>query len=293
MIEDTSVIIEIKRVTKLQHQNKEAANKFALQGKVSIGSYFETGTSKTATGLSRSEINLLLPLLIDFDVQDRDFKKEVTKYFDSMFTQIPSTGRELETGLMDNSLTLGAKLKEGGVNLPLEVEDYVAYRHCLGFPFLAKSLKEAKGDPRKTLYILDRKKESLESTSKRELQDTSFAKYLAIKDDSKMVSQVLSALGVSTRDLITGKALDEVSLLKDASMKRPKAFIQAADNKDLKLIYTINSMVNLKIVIKEGTRYIFEGSQLAVSMKDFIEYMRDSKNSKTVAVLKARLEELS
>ena len=46
------------------------------------------------------------------------------------------------------------------------------------------------------------------------------------------------------------------------------------------------------IIKKEGNRYIFDAVQVGATEKDFIEYLKDDNNNETVAIIKARFQEL-
>jgi len=293
----SSTIIEIKRRSNLAHQDAKVLELYQSKAKVSIGSYFMRDSKKTATGLSFEEIDFLMPYLIDNSSSDREFRKEVTAYFDAIDTKIPAEGLKLEIGLKDNSKPLGVNLagKDEPVklNTPLNIEDYVVYKHAIGHPIVATSFEDAQGNYHKTLYVVDKKKQQDKADSSRKIADKALALYLANSEDTPKMKQVLIYLGITLRDIKTGQAKDVNTEFKKASINSPVGFIKALEDEDLTYIAYINSFVAKKVLRREGNRFIFENENLGNSEKDFVEYLKESKNEGTFEILKARLKELS
>lgn len=276
-----SIQVVIKRVNSINHSNTKAAEEYSKSASVSIGSYFNK--SKTGTGLDTTETDLLMPILIDYESTDRQFRKHVTKYFDSINTKIPYDGLTLEIGLKeDNQKPVSSS------NMPIDVEDYVKYHHAKGHPFMASSEEEARGTHSKQYYIEDSKELKKKRSEEIKLKDEAIAKYLEIKSDSKLQSQVLIALGIELKDK-EGNPIDKLDVLRSKSEEDPSTFLEIANNPNLKYIAFINDLVTYKVVRKEGNRYLFEGSQLGASQVDFIEYLKDEANSDTLTILKAKL----
>jgi hypothetical protein len=294
----SSKIVEIHKYNNLAHENTKGAKDFMEQAKVSIGSYYHSvggkATKKTATGLSFEEIDLLMPLIIDYDESDREFRKEVTRYFDAIDNKVPLT---LEVGLKDNSKELGIDLNEGvkgakpKLNLPLNVEDYIVFNHAKGHPHVALSEDEAIGNYFKSMYIVDDSKIEEELLQDIDISDKALALYIQNKDKKDIVLQALSYLGVSLVEPITGKKLSPEAAFKAQATKNPKNFIKCIQDEDLPYVAKINSYVKRKIVRREGNRYIFENKVLGASTKDFVEWLKDKSNSETIIILKARLDD--
>lgn len=285
--------ITIHRKAPFHHQaNKEMVDWFK-DAKRSIGSYFEKGSSRTATGLSPAEIDILLPYVIDEESTDRDFRKAVTKYFDAISTNIPHEGKKLEIGLkVDNNKPIIFK-NEGGkevYNLPIDIEHYIRYRHITNHPLVAKNKEDGKSNKLYEYYIEDVEVQDLSSEKFLKDRDEALALYLGISKDEAMVDRILATLGINYREL---KGFQKISKLKSLAENKTtiSRFMEAVKNPNLKYEKFVYDLVTNKIVRKEGNRYLFENEQVGATKEDFILYLKDEANSETKLTLKARLDE--
>jgi len=169
--------VKIKAILK---GGAKAINDFGYEPKMAIGSYFKKDGIKVAKGLNDSEIRTLMPAIIDLMPEDRDFFKEVEKFFIELTLKIPvPNGLELEVG---QEYEVGQPLsvmvdKKNISNMPLNTEHYIWYRFIKEHPLVASSFKEASQDPMKKFYIEDSQWLEKQAIDKVALEKHALSKY--------------------------------------------------------------------------------------------------------------------
>jgi len=271
-------------------QGKEIDDFFAMSKKA-IGSYWESTSSKrVATGLSFKEEGILLPKLLDVDERDREFRKKVTEFYVDIETQVPhGTGRNLEIGLEESN-----KDDVSEKNLPINLMDYLRYRHLIGHPHVAKTKEEADGNALVQFYIFD-KSEVVKKNSKRaDEKDAAIQIYLEIKPDGEKVDMMLTLLGVDPRQF-TGRDAEDLKLeaLRKHSETKPDTFISIYNEGDLKNRYWIRTMVNTGVLKTIGTKYLDKETDRLIgnTLEETLYYFNDESNSDVIVSLKSRAQE--
>lgn len=264
---------------------------FFAMSKQSIGSFYDGKTSsKVGSGLTIAEEKLLMPEVVDVEPSDKDFRKRVTEFFADITTQVPhGTGVKLEIGLsMDNDKPLSEN------NMPIEVTDYIRYRHALKHPWVAASKEEAEGDQTKTFYIFDKQAVQNKNTKKYKQVDAAMQIYLKIKNDENIVDQMLTLLGTDPSQF-TGKdkADRKEQALREYCETQSENFIAIYNKEDLEVTYVIKTMINFKVLKEVGSRIIeVENDKLIGNdEEEAIWYFKDEANSQHVASMKARMQE--
>lgn len=261
---------------------------FFSQSSVSIGSYWESvGTKRVGTGLSFEEEAVLLPLILDTPAEDRDFRKSVTKFYVELDTKVPyQTGITLEVGLLqDNSKPLSKD------NLPINVMDYLRYRHALKHPQVAKSKDNAEGNGLIQFYIFD-KSSVLESNKKNmDILDSALVNYSKVKKDADKVNKLLTLLGTDHRAFETDS--DRVLGLRKLVEAKPDEFNTIYTDNELDFKYSIQAMVNTGVLKQIGEKYQDAETKkfVANNKEELLVLMQDEKQSDLVVLLKARLQE--
>lgn len=271
-------------------QGPDAAGYLATM-KRSIGSNFEGGGSKkVSSGLTFAEEDLLLPRLLEVDASDREFNKKRTEFFCDIDTAVDyAHGRTLEIGLENSNTDAVSKS-----NMPINLMDYIRYRHALKHPQVAASKEEATGNQMIEFYIFDKTKVQANSDLKLELQDSAMKAYLEMEGNQEKVTQGLTLLGISvvgTSGLL--KPGEQKQLLKDYAVANPDKFLEMYDTKDFEITYNIKNMLNLKVLKKLGDKY-FEAETdvlIANSMEELIWFFKDDLNSDRIVSLKAQTQE--
>ncbi len=278
-------------------QGKEIEDFFS-SSKKSIGSYWESVASKkVGTGLTFTEEAILLPLVLDVPAEDREFRKKVTQFYVDIDTQIPfGTGKTLEIGLeLDNDKPISLDTKDASKsNLPLNIMDYLRYRHALNHPFCAKNKEEADGNALIEFYIFDKTDVIKKNTKKSDERDAAIQMYLTIKPDPIKVGMMLTLLGIDPREFTgnTAEAL-KVDALRKQAETNPAGFIEIYKNTDLETHYWIKTMLNTGILKIIGNKYFDAETNKLIgnTLEETTFFFKDEENSDVVVTLKARLQE--
>lgn len=287
-----SKIIYLKRLPLVLHEgNKDLQQDYFSHASRSIGGAFAKGSNRPVTGLTIGEENLLLPLVLNIPKEDRDFRQKATDYFHDITTRVKGgDGTPLEIGLEygdDVDLSSNGKDLE---NPPLNVADYLAWKHAQVHPEVAESEEAGRGNMLKSYFIHDPNAVTTGKVSASDTKDKALEAYLAVKKDNNKVDMYLTLLGVNHYAMSQGeKALK----LREYADKKPAMFNKVHEDKNKDVSYFIDQCVNYKVMKVIGTRIL-----IAESMEDIgrdkmsaILYLKDSKNSKTVVTLKAQLKD--
>lgn len=254
-----------------------------------IGPYFKNKTS--GSGLTFDEQRLLLPEIVGMEPTDRDFRKTVTDHYHSFLTKIPHEGIKLQISLQDDNFPLSE------TNMPVNLKDYVIYRHLLEAPDVAINKYEAERQYNKKFYIVNPEEANIESIKINDLEDKATAVYMKYKDDAIKADQILTMLGVNVRGL---KAEDKVLKLKEFVKKDGKLnefeqkevfnkFINTAEDRDLEYRYLIQEMIGAQYLSLVGTAvHLTEsGEPVGEDMSRAVMYYKNPKNSRALNLLKA------
>ena len=271
-------------------QGSNADAYFASSNK-SIGSYFENCSSpRVASGLSFSEEDILLPLILPVPSTDKEFRKEVSKFYVDITTKVPySKGIDLEVGL-----TTDNKAPISETNKPIALMDYLRYRHALKHPAVAKTKEDADGNGLIEFYIFDASEALKKTTKKTEEKDAAFEIYLSIKPDEKKVTMMLTLLGIDPREFTGANKMDEMTAaLRTQAETNPTRFIETYKNTDLEVHYHITTMVNTGVLKVVGLRYVVAETNklLGNTLEETTFYFKDETNSDMVSALKAQNQE--
>jgi len=275
----------------IQDAQAKGAPEFMSMAKKSIGSFWENSFSSTVgTGLNFAEQKLLMPTIVDCEPADREFRAKVTNYFASMKTLVPyEKGRELEIGLeTSNSEAVSAE------NLPLNLADYLTYRHALAHPHVAKSKQEGDNNMLKSFYIFDGQEQEDHELKTSQDQDKALELYLTMKKTPEKVDQLLTLLSVDPRTF-KGKNAGALKLekLKSLCDTKPDMVVKLAENKLFEHMYVIQTMLNTGVLQKVGEKIIDPetGTTIGHEMIEAVAWIKDKNNSEKLIMMKARMQE--
>jgi len=267
------------------------APEFVEMAKKSLGSYWDNSYSKViGSGLNFDEQKLLMPILVDCEPEDRAFREKCADYFRNIRTIVPAKkGRDFEIGLeTDNSQPLSK------TNLPINLPDYIAYRHALNHPLVAKDKTASEGDMLKEFYIFDpaAQEEALVKTN--QTKNEALELYLKIIKTPEKIDMLLTLLDTDPR-LFGGKnaqALKE-GKLKQLAETSPETFVTTYNGTHFETLYQLQSMLNTGVLIKAGERIIDPetGDTLGHKTEEAIAWIKDKANSDRLIILKSRMQE--
>jgi hypothetical protein len=258
----------------------------------SIGPYWANNTSRIiGSGLSYEEQDLLMPYLVDCHQEDRMFRQKVREFFEGLLTHIEygPDGREFEIGLKDNSKPLSAS------NLPIDIPDYVRFRHAKGHPYVAASLRDGTGDQGKLFYVhdplIEEKTQVEESVSK----DKAIETYLAIKENGEKVNQMLTLLGVDPRDYSgANAAVQRRTRLRELAEADPDKFDQIYNVDNFELRFKIAGLISTGILEEQAER-IYEAKTktlLANNTNELIKLLQAPEYSDKLAAWMAAYQDI-
>ncbi len=254
-----------------------------------IGPYYKDKT--TATGLTFEEQKILLPTYLGIEATDKDFRRRVVNFYDEILTTVPKEGITLQIGLEDSTKPLSE------TNMPLNIADYVKYRHIIGHRDVAASETEAKKNFGKRFYIHDPEEAVKGAVNINVLEDKATVIYMKYKDDAIKLDQILTMMAVNIKTMTPS---DKVLKLKSLAQKNPKLnsvdqkdtfqrFIATAEDKDLEYKYLIQEMIGASYLMKQGNYILYaeSGEKIGDNMQEAVLYFRNPKNSRALNLLKA------
>jgi hypothetical protein len=272
-------------------QKDEAVADFMSQSSKSISPYWQSNSARViGSGLSIPEQELLMPYLIQVEPGDRTFRDGVFKFFNSLSTKIPfSTGKDFEIGLeVDNEKPVSKD------NMPINVEQYVRYRHAKNHPWVAGSKGEAEGNQLKLFYIHDADLQHKEDTDKLVIQDEADEIWLKIKNQSQKVTMLLTSLGFDERDYLgrngeTRKQND----LREFISKDPSKFLTVYRDDRFETKYWLKAMVKADVVQEVGTSFVIRETKklLGRSLDETVLFLENPDNADTVSYLKGATQD--
>jgi hypothetical protein len=295
MTQSNSRIITIYRKESfIANAQRGTAPEFMAQSKQSIGSYWDNSHSLTVgTGLTFEEQRILLPEMVDCEPEDRNFRAKVKEYYQNMRTIVPfKEGRKLEVGLLADTL---APVSEK--NKPLNLADYLAYRHALKSPEVSPTREAAERNMLTKYYIFDPLAAELKDVAKNAARDKALETYLLVKKEPKKVDMLLTLLLVDPYDpkKFAGANKDALKAekLKSLVESDPKSFMDAYENKFFEETYLVKTLCKLQILREVGSQVIDleTGRTLGHDMTETAAWIHDEANNERLLLLKARMQE--
>jgi hypothetical protein len=259
-----------------------------------IGPYFEPGGKAVGTGLSFKEQNILMPEQLGIESTDKDFRRAVTDFFHNILTNVPKDGLKLEVGLEDDKAELSKD------NMPINVREYIIFRHLLKHPQVAPDRPTAEREIMRRFYLVDPHKVAASVNAINKTEDEALGLYFKHKDNPIKVDQILTMMGINARDM---KRDQKVVKLKQLASKDPKLnsteqaelfknFIETCNDVNLETKYLVEELIAIKYLKRIGTSVLIDESNesLGDNMDEVIHFLNNPKNSKTLNVLKAQYQ---
>lgn len=274
------------------HREAEVVDYFSQAFKA-VGPYFSKRV--TGSGLSLEEQKLLMPGVLQVEKEDKDFKASVKRFFDEILTIIPPTGLVLEIGLKESD---ALALSES--NMPINVEDYVKYRHAKNHPWMAASKEEADRNPTKRWYLEDPDANVVTATNLNDLEDKALAIYFKFKEDELKVNQILTVMGKKIKTLDSAKKQLEFKALtrKNTSLSASdqevalKRFIDVSEDPDLTFKFLIEELIFAKVLERVNTTILIKETNKTIGndLRSAVIYLKNPRNSKEYNFLRSQYQ---
>jgi hypothetical protein len=240
------------------------------------------------SGLDFTEEALLLPNIIDYQENDRKFREAVRNYYSNLITRIPFLGgKDLEIGLRKSN-----KEELSADNMPLNIDDYIRYRHALTHPEVAETREKARGNQLKKFYIYDSVTAREIGLKETEESDKAMAIYLEIKSNKEKVDMLLTLLGEDPRSYET--VGERTKALRVKAETQSKDFLTNYTIDNFELRYTIQSLINTNVFIKTSTGQIVEAQEkklIGNSMNEAITEVQKEEYSNLMVLWKQKMQE--
>jgi len=289
---NSRIVKLLRKPSFIEDAQQKGAPEFMAMSKKSVGSFWENSYSKTVgSGLTFSEQKLLLPTIVDCEPEDRGFRAKVAEYYSNIATKVPfgKDGRDLEIGLEnDNKAPVSAD------NEPLNLADYITYRHAISHPKVSDSKQSSEGNMLTEFYLFDPQAQEDHNVLISADKDKALEMYLKIKKTPEKVDMLLTLLDTDPR-VFKGKNAAALKLdkLKEFSESKPSKMIEAFEDNLFEDRYYLQTMINTGVVQKIGERIINPetGVALGNDAMEAIFWLKDKANSETLVLLKARMQE--
>lgn len=290
----------IKRNRPFIHEQLKSAEaqEYLSYSKRSIGSYYANKNSqRKGTGLTDEEVKLLLPQILDIRPDDIEFRKKVDLFYQEINTPIPfERGLELEIGLeIDNKeaptyyIETEVIDRDGknirNLNMPINVDDYIKYRHALKHPHVASSPEEAKGNQTVDYYVEDPERVMEAKVNAADYADKALIMYQQIRNEPDKIKMILSLLRAEIprkspgQPVIVDKLTAEESVLaiRLLALNKPTIFLRVAEDKNLRKKYLLDELISVQLLKRAGSSILVSssGDPLGATDEDAIKNLFD------------------
>lgn len=218
----------------------------------------------------------LLPLQIDVPANASEFRKESRDFWRSITVKVPSEGA-----------ILNLNVDEDGY--PESVKDYLTYIWAQHHPHVAKSKSEMERSAKKRFYIHDPDRETKEENDRVKSKAKAYREFSKVLDDKKAIDRVLRVMGTGNPDKMT--QAQKENALHDVMDSNPKKFYETATDNSLEIKDLIADLVENEVVRKSGNSYFYIDQLLGENLDEAVGFFGNSKHSKEVNDMKAKLED--
>lgn len=296
-----------------------------------IGSCFN---SSKVISANQEEVNAYFPNLVGLSPNDPSFMLRVKQYLNNIRIPVDELGKTFDISFYyyhkkdyykfkakeeaieetyqkaprrgDVEIKAAIKVKINALNLlesqkhkvgyPINVEDYLMYRHCLLYHSVAKDMSIINSDTSIRFYFKDDKKEADKLRKYRLEVNKAKSNYVACIADSVLFEAVyiqycvLNSLPVLT--YLNRPQLDKEIDLDKFSSNEPVKFNKIVYNKDIKLMAVIEKLIARgELVRSQYSQNITttDGELIGANAGEAIAWFKDPKNASMVAAYNHKL----
>ena len=187
--------------------------------------------------------------------------------------------------------------KKAEYGYPLNVEDYLMYRHCLLYNDVAKDMAFINGEQNIRFYIKDNKKEEERKRKQHELANKALQNYVVLLSDSSLFDAVyVQYCVINNKPILTSLLKDvvdrEVELRKFAT-DYPDKFNKIYSNKDVRIISDIELLIARGELIKSDYNQNIttsDGVLIGANMNEALAWFKNTENISAVNAYKNKLK---
>lgn len=183
------------------------------------------------------------------------------------------------------------------VGSPVNITDYILYRHCLLYRDIAKDTVFINCDPYVRFYLKDDAKDKERQQKLRQEINNAKRNYIEVIGDDEMFDavyiQYCVVAGLPIVNSLLSERMDKESQLDKFSTSEPVKFNSIVKDKDLR----IKSLIELLIARGEFVRSQFnqnittqDGEFIGANMKEAIAWAKNPENENVLAAFKNKLK---
>jgi hypothetical protein len=183
------------------------------------------------------------------------------------------------------------------VGSPVNITDYILYRHCLLYRDIAKDTALINCDPFVRFYLKDDAKDKERQQKLRQEINNAKRNYIEVIGDDEMFDavyiQYCVVTGLPIVNSLLSERIDKESQLDKFSTSEPVKFNSIVKDKDLR----IKSLIELLIARGEFIRSQFnqnittqDGEFIGANMKEAIAWAKNPENENVLAAFKNKLK---
>ena len=270
------------------------------------------------------EMAAYMPAIVGCSANDTKFQERVSRWFQNISIPVPMDGYEFNCDFRwrrkedylkyaikeqtiieayENADKSTAKLLKEAINnyvielnalestryrygRPDNIEHYIAFRHCLFYPDVAKDTQVIHFNPRIRFYIRDEQREQNRAKRLRIQSNKARRNYLDLLDDAEKFKAMFVCYCASTgTDVITSLNLDESikeKMLDDYAIREPEKFNKMFNNNNLTTQALIEELIAKgELVRSEVNQTILtpEAAFIGSNMKEAIAYFNNPENA--------------
>ena len=282
-------------------------------------------------GLNFEEEKKYLGEIIGVSPSSQDWQKATRAYWCNITQEVPADefGLELEVGFLypDDAAAEKGREEEAAENAkaiamfekdldytiqfdvrqkvgqPINLRDYILYRHCLVYNQCANSPKLVNKSPKIRFYLYSREAAQADAAIKVKMRQKAYTMYLELVGDRGKVDNVIHVLkDVIQRynDKPTNVEKIDVStdIGKDVALEKlanefPERLIAVASDVDLSLKAFIERAIGageLKRLANTDTIIYGDNTPIGNSVNEAVAYLKSEDNREVLQTIKARLD---
>ena len=180
---------------------------------------------------------------------------------------------------------------------PIKVDDYLAYRHCLLYPIIAKDVSVISFDSRIKFYIKDEQREANRLKRSRIQANKARRNYLdAIDNDVKFKAIFVCYCASNKQDVLSNLLLDRTiqeKILDEFAIKEPEKFNKLFNNSQVELqAFIEEAIARGELVRSEVNQTVLtpEGGFIGANMKEALAYFSNPENADYKKALETKLK---
>lgn len=180
---------------------------------------------------------------------------------------------------------------------PINVEDYLMYRHCLLYKDVAKDIALINSDANIRFYFKDDQKEAEKAKKYREQVVRAKGNYVnAMADEALFEAVYIQYCVLNNYPVIPSLAkpsIDKEIELDEFSKAEPRKFNDLCGNKDIKLMASIEKLIARgELIRSENNQQISlpDGTKIGANIKETVLWFKNVENTSMINALKAKLK---